>query len=341
MKQFQGYQRGINLGGWFSQCVHTAQHYESFITEADFRRIAGWGLDHVRLPIDYDLIETEDGKPLETGYQRLQKAIDLCGTYRLNMVLDLHKTPGFSFDDGEQEAGFFDSAEKQERFYRLWEELARRFGKYADRVSFELLNEVTDKDFTEKWNQIADTCIGRIRAIAPSVNILVGGYWNNSILALPSLRQPQDRHIIYNFHFYEPLMFTHQGATWIKGMPGSFRLDYPGNGQEYLRLHEEMQLPVLNIVEASGTSDADAKIVDNLFTQAAALAEERDVPLYCGEYGVIDKASDETAICWFRDIHAAFEKYGIGRAAWTYRRLNFGITDPGRAAITEELISLL
>ena len=341
MKQFKGYQRGINLGGWFSQCVHTAKHYDSFITEPDFQRIAGWGLDHVRLPIDYDLIETEDGQFCEAGYQRLQKVVDLCGRYQLNLILDLHKTAGFSFDAGEKEAGFFDSAAMQERFYRLWEEMARRFGKYADRVSFELLNEVTDKDFAEKWNEIADTCIRRIRAIAPSVNILVGGYWNNAIVALPDLRMPQDEHIIYNFHFYEPLMFTHQGAHWIEGMSVDFRVDYPGNGQEYLRLHEEMKLPVLNIFEASGTSDADAKIFDNLFAKAASLAEERGVALYCGEYGVIELASDETTLQWYKDIHSAFEKYGIGRAAWTYRRLNFGITDEGRAAIADRLIELL
>ena len=341
MKKFEGYQKGINLGGWYSQCVHTVQHYDSFIQEEDFARIAGWGLDHVRLPIDYELIETADGKPVEDGYRRLQQVIDWCGRYHLNLILDLHKTAGFSFDDGEQENGFFDSEAMQERFYRLWEEIAGRFGQYADRVAFELLNEVTDRNFTEKWNEIADTCIRRIRALSQSVNILIGGFWNNSILALPTLRMPRDEHIIYNFHFYEPLMFTHQGATWIAGMPAEFRLNYPGNGKEYMALHEKMKLPVLNIFEASGTSDADSRIFDNLFAQAAALAEERGVALYCGEYGVIDTASDADTVSWYTDIHNAFEKYGIGRAAWTYRRMNFGITDESRAAVTDKLISLL
>ena len=35
MKKWNGYQKGINLGGWFSQCVYTEEHYDSFIKEED------------------------------------------------------------------------------------------------------------------------------------------------------------------------------------------------------------------------------------------------------------------------------------------------------------------
>ena len=57
MKTWPGYTRGVNLGGWLSQCVHTPEHYERFIAEADIRRIRDWGLDHIRVPVDYDLVE--------------------------------------------------------------------------------------------------------------------------------------------------------------------------------------------------------------------------------------------------------------------------------------------
>ena len=40
MKKLEGFQHGINLGGWLSQCVHTREHYDSFIGEEDIRRIA-------------------------------------------------------------------------------------------------------------------------------------------------------------------------------------------------------------------------------------------------------------------------------------------------------------
>jgi len=36
MRVFEGFQHGVNLGGWLSQCVATTEeHFDSFITEAD------------------------------------------------------------------------------------------------------------------------------------------------------------------------------------------------------------------------------------------------------------------------------------------------------------------
>lgn len=50
MRVLEGYQRGINLGGWLSQCVsYTKEHFDTFILEDDIKKIAGWGMDHIRL----------------------------------------------------------------------------------------------------------------------------------------------------------------------------------------------------------------------------------------------------------------------------------------------------
>ena len=38
MKKFEGYMRGINLGGWLSQCAdYSEKHYSSFIDESDIK----------------------------------------------------------------------------------------------------------------------------------------------------------------------------------------------------------------------------------------------------------------------------------------------------------------
>ena len=60
-----------------------------------------------------------------------------------------------------------------------------------------------------------------------------------------------------------------------------------------------------------------------------------------GEYGVIDKAPLESTLNWYRDIHAAFEKFGIGRAAWSYKKMSFGLIDDHYREIYDELITLL
>lgn len=338
MRKWNGYEKGINLGGWFSQCEHTRDHYENFITEEDFAEIAGWGIDHVRIPVDYNLVEQDNGEIIEAGMAYIQRAVDWCEKYGLNMVLDLHKTCGFSFDAGENESGFFTSASLQERFYCLWEALASRFGKYHDRLAFELLNEVTDKCYCEAWNTIAETCIRRIRNIAPNSFILIGGYDNNCIAAIPDLKLPYDDKIVYNFHCYEPLIFTHQGAYWVKNMPQDFRLKYPGTVEEYAEKIKALALETVDLVSCADTPTVGSEFFDTLFSKAAAIAEERNVPLYCGEYGVIQLADRESTIAWYQAIHQSFEKYGIARAAWCYKSLDFGLL---KGNLTDALIQYL
>ena len=77
------------------------------------------------------------------------------------------------------------------------------------------------------------------------------------------------------------------------------------------------------------------------FREAVSVAEARNVPLYCGEYGVIDKAAPEDALVWYKAIHAAFEAYGIGRAAWSYRQMDFGLSDERMDGVREELLRCL
>ncbi|MBQ6036020.1 MAG: cellulase family glycosylhydrolase [Lachnospiraceae bacterium] len=339
MKIWEGYRKGINLGGWFSQCNHEKAHYDTFIKDEDFRVIASWGLDHVRVPVDYELLETEDGSAWEDGYERLQKVVRLCRENGLHMILDLHKTAGYSFDANEGEAGFFENEALQERFYALWETIAKHFGKDADMLAFELLNEITKKAYGPAWNRIAKECIRRIRAIAPDTWILVGGYEYNSAVAVKDIDVPDDGHIVYNFHCYEPLIFTHQGAYWHPMMDRAYRLSvrapFEKMAQDAVRMGSQSNAGFEKY--PADTTLSAAYFID-FMAEAAACAEKKNVPLYCGEYGVIDCASPEDALEWFRMIHEAFEHYGIGRAAWSYRQMDFGLSDPRMDDVRAELL---
>ena len=339
MKIWNGYRKGINLGGWFSQCDHTKKRYDTFIRDTDFAVIKQWGADHVRVPIDYELLETRDAQPIEDGYRRLRKTIDLCRRNGLNMVLDLHKTAGFSFDANEGESGFFDNARHQERFYRLWENIAAHFRNDTDTVAFELLNEVTEKVYCDTWNRVATECIRRIRAIAPDAYILVGGYWHNSAVAVKDIDVPFDDHIVCNFHCYEPLIFTHQGADWIKTMDPAFRIPVTATFAEMAEADVRMgTLSCAGYEKFPPETTLSPAYFEAFMAEAVAAAEKKGVPLYCGEYGVIDRATPEDTLAWYRMIHAAFEKYGIGHAAWSYREMDFGLSDARMDGVRAELL---
>ncbi len=314
MKDF-GFYRGVNLGGWLSQCDYSRERMDGFITEKDFDVIASWGLDHVRIPVDYNIFEEEDGRFRQDGFDRVARAVEWARKRNLRVVLDLHKTSGFSFDSGEKEEGLFRSESCQNRFYRLWEALAEHFCD-PEETAFELLNEVTDQAYSRSWNRIAAECIARIRKIAPRSLILVGSYWNNSAEAVKDLDPPADDRIIYNFHCYSPLEFTHQGAPWVAGMDQSRRISFPDSG----------------ITEA---------LFEELFSSALETAEKNRTCLYCGEYGVIDRVPPKDVLAWYRTIHAVLDRHGIARAAWSYREMDFGLSDPRMDGVRKELLRCL
>ncbi|MBQ8326906.1 MAG: cellulase family glycosylhydrolase [Lachnospiraceae bacterium] len=316
MLKSKGFYKGVNLGGWLSQCDYSKDRLDNFITKQDIAKIATWSVDHVRLPIDYNVLENDTNDYKEDGFARIDKAIEWCQEFHLNLVLDLHKTAGFSFDFGEKEDGFFESKKLQERFLLLWEEIARRYGKYADTVAFELLNEVTEQSYIDVWNRLSNECIRRIRVFAPDTLILIGSYNNNCASAVKDLAKPYDDKVVYNFHCYESLLFTHQGATWTDKINPDARMSY-----------EESRL--------------SPEFFEDFFASALETAKKNNTVLYCGEYGVIDRVSPEDTLRWYKDINSIFEKYGISRCAWSYKEMDFGLSDERLKPVFNELLKCL
>lgn len=340
MRRLEGYQKGINVGGWLSQGPRDKKHLDTFIQEEDIKTIASWGADHIRLPLDYENVENEDGTVKESGYAYIDNCIDWCQKYHLNIVLDLHKTYGYIFDDPAYSEQFFYDEQKQDRFVALWEKLAARYAKYSDRMMFELLNEVTSLEVVDEWNALALRCTKAIRKYAPTVKILYGGVGYNAVTSIKKLLPPIDEHIVYNFHCYEPLIFTHQTAHWVEDMPADFHISYPGNMEEYLRISKTIKGAMTGALAEAGLqfSQLGPDFFETIFADGIQTAEERNVPLYCGEYGVIDQTSPEDAMRWFSDINQVFSKYGIGRAIWSYKEMDFGIAGEHYDAIRDELL---
>lgn len=327
MTKWIGYQHGVNFGGWLSQCKYTKEHFDTFITEEDFKDVSQWEIDHLRIPFDYNVIQNQDGSFKEDGFAYLEKSVQYCEKYKLNLLLDLHKTKGYSFDAGEREEGFFEKEELQENFYAVWEEIARRFGNIGERVAFELLNEVVEQEVCQKWNEVAIECMERIRKIAPKVKIVFGGYWNNNAAAVRDLAMPYDENVVYNFHCYDPLLFTHQGAYWVDGMPKGYRCSFSHTVEEIRKKTEELIPYGLMIFQSMDKTDVPlgkAFFMDAM-KEAAQVAKDRNVMLYCGEYGVIELAEHKDTIAWYQAIEQAFDEYGIGRAAWSYKEMDFDL----------------
>ena len=344
MIKLEGFIKGVNLGGWLSQGSLEISHLDSFIKEEDIKRIKEMGCDHLRLPVDFENIYDEKNQhDVEIGYKYIDLCIGWAKKYNLNVVLDLHKAPGYVFDDFEYSAGFFTNEKLMNLFLNIWDSLSKRYAKYSDMMMFEMLNEVTSFNVIKEWNDLALRCIKVIRKNAPKVKILYGGVGYSSVKAVKFIPAPYDENIVYNVHCYEPMAFSHQGAYWVDKMPLDFRISYPVDEEKY----KEITKIVPSIKEGTlGDYDNALKLLkdnffDNLFKEAIEYAEKNNVALYCGEYGVIDRADPKSTLTWFKDINATFKRYGIGRAVWSYKKMDFGIIDDHYSAIFEELIKYL
>jgi len=345
METLRGFQAGINLGGWLSQYRDfDHEHFKTFITADDIGQIASWGLDHVRLPVDYPVIEDDDapGVYKESGFEYIDRCLEWCQAVGLDVVLDLHRAPGYFFHDMEGNTLFADDA-LQQRLLNLWQAIARRYGNRSSRprVVFEFLNEIVLPS-SEPWNALVPRLIQAVREVTTENWLIVGGNQWNSVGTLKELDDFDDPRLIYTFHCYEPLVFTHQKAYWVPQLAefgGTF--EYPGDCspefKAYLDGKSEAELGPVRFVDVH----MDRDFLRNELQPAIDFMSTHDNPLYCGEFGVIELAPMDSSIRWHRDFVELLNELSIGRAHWSYKQMDFGLVDANSKVINEELVRLV
>jgi endoglucanase len=85
-------------------------------------------------------------------------------------------------------------------------------------------------------------------------------------------------------------------------------------------------------IVVNGTSAEEKRVynrdtMEQMMAKAFKLRDSLRLPLYCGEFGVIDAAPDAAKVAWYRDMVAIFEKHNVGYANWNYKAGSFGIVD--------------
>lgn len=338
---FEKYRSGMNLGGWLSQCNYEKEHIAEFIKEDDVKKIALWGLDHIRLPFDCSVLES-DSEPfnyLEDGFAVMDKALAWCKAAGLNLVLDMHKAPGYAFGNKSADNVLFSDETALKRFISLWERIARRYKNEGDCLIFELLNEVVDAQ-GDAWNKVARKAIKAIHAIDSNRYILLGGPNYNAVNGLAALEIWDDKRVLYNFHFYEPMYVTHQQASWTPLKDSGIAQPYPGKitGLEIL---QKLFGKHLQFTPVNETTVFDSNYLEERLSLAVEFAQKHGKELYCGEYGVIDRATLESRINYIKDTNTLFEKYRMGRALWTYKRMDFPSIDENGEPVSLELVKIL
>lgn len=154
---------------------------------------------------------------------------------------------------------------------------------------------------------------------------------------MPLLPAPFADKLVYNFHCYDPFVFTHQKAYWVDNMPSDFEMSYPDSMENYCEKSKMFGIESTKAIYDSGVTEMGPAFFESIFAPAIETAEKYDVALYCGEYGVIDQAPLPDSLRWLNDINLSFDRHGIGRALWNYKNKDFGIVDPHYAPIIDDL----
>jgi len=342
---------GINLSEWFAQVYdprgYKKEHFENWTTAADIALIKSAGFDHVRLSVNpqpmMDAAERHGGSEEYFGY--LDSAMKMILDAGLAVELDMHP-------DSDLKTRLSDN-EFVERFADFWRMVAQHYSSSSwdrERVFFEIMNEPEMRD-PYRWYGVETKLAAAIRQGAPSNTILApGAKWDDDddMIFLEPLRDPN---VIYVFHFYDPHIFTHQGATWganywhwLKG------LHYPSSPENAAQVATLLPDEVHRLdVIRYGQDHWDAARIEAEINQAAAWGQRNGVPLVCNEFGVFrnpstwqDRMDPRDRTAWIKDTRTALERHDIGWAMWDYSG-SFGVVTKkeGKATLDKNTVNAL
>ncbi len=324
---------GTNLSGWFGGWgEYSALHTSTYITTADFRAMHAMGIQYVRFPLDPTLLM--QGGLLAANkdevWKRIDAAIDLA--MHEGLAIDFVVFPR---DDYKQQLA---SKSGADQFIMLWQVLAKHFvDRDPDRFFFELMNESEEQD-PYRWVGIEGATVAAIRQIDTQHTIIASGAHYDSLGDLLTTQTIDDPNIIYNFHFYEPYAFTHQGATW-----GSFEwnyfkdIPYPATSSELADRMKDIPNDYARYqLYLYGADGWNAASIRQHIAFAADWGREHHVPILCNEFGAFrDTAPPESRARYLHDVRVALAQNGIGWAVWDWSG-NFGIVHHQGATVVPD-----
>lgn len=225
--------RGIALWPWFSLTTEYPPPRTDYAwppfqagrpipTPRDLGQLADLGFDFVRLPLDPGPFVAFTGTRRTELFDALSAAIDAILAAGLRVVVNVqanaathHYTPDAFY--GSDRALLFSA-------YRdLVGALARLCArKDAGQVALEPVNEPPQACGALAWNRVQNRLLEAARAAAPALTLVATGSCGSLVAGLTALDPgtlARFSPLLYTFHFYEPYLFSHQGATWLTEEP--------------------------------------------------------------------------------------------------------------------------
>ncbi len=296
--------RGVNVIGydplWRSRAKARMQ-------DRHFRMIKEAGFDHVRINLHpFKFMGDAPGYTINPAWlETLDWAVMQALNNDLVAILDLHEFTAMARNFAGLEA----------RCLAVWEQLAPRYQDAPDTVFFELLNEPNGALTVALWNEFLIEPYDIVRRTNPDRTLIIGPAFWNGIDYIEDLKLPEaDRNIIVTVHYYHPMPFTHQGASWSEFRDRSN-------------------------VTWLGTPEEQQAIVRDLGT-VQAWAEKEQRPIYLGEFGAYEKADMASRARYTAAIARHAEHLGWSWGYWQFDS-DFVVYDMGQDAWVTPILNAL
>jgi endoglucanase len=317
------FKRGVNISHWLSQNSGNHFYGAPSFGESDVAWIAAHSFDHIRLPVDVRLCLKPDGSLDEAKLRPIFDAIKWSRTHGLGIVLDAHFLPGGDFNSVGGDHRVFTDMALQAKVADVWRRLAQKFAGQGDYLRFEILNEPVATE-NKQLNPFMHRMLAAIRESNPTRIVYVTSNKWSSVHTLSDVELPNDAHIALTVHYYEPLVFTHQRASWVGFTDTLPAVTFPGTVPDVtghttahygLHLRAGDKLTVEEVQAAFAGVDAWVK------------KHAPGIEVYLGEFGVYAAADADSKRRWIATVRNEVERRGWSWAVWDYDE-SFGVRGP-------------
>jgi endoglucanase len=265
-------------------------HRDNWITARDWDLMPQFGLNLVRVPFIWSLIEDEKNprQLRPDAWHYLDEAINQAEARGMYVVLDLHGAVGAQGHEHHSGCAgknlYWRTPEYQERTAWLWQQIATRYRNRAAVAGYSILNEPWGTSEAE-MAAVMKKLYTSVRAVDPNHIIILPGHSRG----IDAYGKPGDqgmRNVAFEMHFY----------------PGHFGWAKPG-----LDVHRDW---LQCVPEGGGTCEWNARMM--------AL----DTPLFVGEFQPWADMDDELGGQITRASYDTYARYGWAAATWSFKMLS-------------------
>ncbi|WP_256753800.1 glycoside hydrolase family 5 protein [Mesorhizobium sp. Mes31] len=224
------FRRGVNAWPWFSltrefPAPRTDYGWPPFQsqrpvpTSADLRRLRETGLDFIRLPVDPGPFLAADATSRGQLLDMLDKAVTATLDADLGIIVNVQANGATHYWNPDRMVS--STAAPAFDLYRgLIGKLAGRLERFQPgKVALEPVNEPPQACASDVWSQVQHALLTAARASSATLPLVVTGGCGSMVGGLtaldPAPLSPFEP-ILFTFHFYEPYLFSHQGAPWMR-----------------------------------------------------------------------------------------------------------------------------